>query len=128
MNLSSAIKEMESSKDIKIRRKSWPHSIYMKITDNIPTMYHKEASFFSYDLSIINSNDWIILDDEERKLLSFLSVLEELKNGKAAQLSSWDKETYIVADRQNLMQMKETKYNFVPAYPCFISDDWEIIL
>lgn len=127
MDFSSILEKMENSKNIKTRRKSWPDGVYIKMIDNIPKMYHKDASFFSYDLSIINSHDWIVVGDEEKKTFRFTEAIKELKNGKSVRLSSWDNTTYIMSDQQNLMQFKEVEYNFVPTYICFISDDWEII-
>jgi hypothetical protein len=129
MNFQDANIELKNGK--KIRRKNWQKDLFLLKEEEKIHAYGEECVPFQYDLSILDSGEWIMLEDNDRdKKYTFSEVIELLLQGKKMALTTWEESIYLEVekhDKTNLYMRKLIKYNFVPTFACLISNDWEII-
>lgn len=113
----------------KVRRKSWPPTFHLACTytPELPPLvraFRQDTIVFSYDLSIILSDDWIIIGEDD-KHVKFEDAIEALKIKKCVRLSTWDKNEYLLIDNNELVMKKFIEHPYVPTFSCFTADDWE---
>jgi hypothetical protein len=130
MNFKEAYDQLRMDK--KIRRKAWDKSIYIQMNSvNQVKCYREEAVPFVYDITIINSNDWIIVSIEDVSIdnISFDELIEYLRKGYRAKLPEWPDDCHIESskDGNELFMRRICEYEFTPTFSCFTSNDWEII-
>lgn len=129
MELPEALEEAKKGK--KIRRRGW--DVYIKYSTElgIYKMHTMTASIYTYDLSILSSNDWIVFSENKDATIgpiSFIDALKLLREGYKARLSSWTNTTYLMVEgATSLLLFTEEEINFIPSFYCLISYDWETI-
>jgi len=131
MNFKEAYEHLKEGK--KIRRRSWPASIYLKRSqalilgeDDQYKCFRQECVPYNIDLSIIDSNEWMILG--ESKLLSFSEIIEPLMQGKNVRLNNWPDSCFLEMDKsKDVFLRRIVEFDFKPSFSCFASTDWEIL-
>lgn len=123
MNFKEAIDELNNGKAV--RRPSWGY-IFLKKDENVIKSYIKEPVNFNYDLTIIESNDWVLVSSPD-KTMDFYKAIEHLKNHELLKLKHWPDSSYILSFANNsLLFFSIKECDFKPLFECFISIDWEI--
>lgn len=130
MDFKEAYTQLKTGK--KIRRKGWQNSFYITMAEfNTIDCYRVEVVPFTYDLSILNSNDWVVFNKDEDNLINvpFNEVIDFLIKGKKAKLPEWPDSCFIelTPNKKELIMYKTCEYDFVPTIECLTNNDWEII-
>jgi len=127
MNFKNAEKLLREGK--KIRRKNWQASLYLQIDalGNIKG-FREEAISFNYDLTIINSHDWVIIGEDDN-IISFAEALDALLHGKLVKLKEWPIDCFLekTSNGKEVFMRRTCEYDFIPTFECFLSTDWEEI-
>jgi hypothetical protein len=112
----------------KIYRRAWLHSYITKEGDDIKC-YSTTLRYFNFTPDIIFCNDWICLDDPEKKCMDFTEALKLLKQKHKMRLKSWLPETYIKEeeDGANVYMSVISENPVYISYPDFQAQDWEVM-
>jgi len=119
-----------------IRRKSWPEFVHLKIIGmeddkmnpvDVIQGYRQEAVPFNYDTSIILSNDWVVIGNDENELIEFPAAVEMLKYRRKIRLKEWPIHTFLELhpNGKELFMRKMCEYDYTPSFECFAATDWE---
>lgn len=146
MNLNKKDNEMDFKeafiaihKGEKVRRSDWPNHLHLKKQTIISTedaseveiikSFRQECIPFQYNLSILNSSDWIIVGEEDSGLIKFTDAIDALRKGKYVKLKEWDSDCYlgVSQNQKEIYMMKYCEYEYIPTFQCFLSNDWETI-
>lgn len=113
----------------KVRRQEWNEGLFIQFINEEIQSYLHYGEPFAYDNSILLSDDWVVIGENENVLYRFHSACEQLALGKAIKLKSWPDTCYLVLDKETNMifRFKNEKSNFLPTFPCMIAMDWEVI-
>lgn len=123
MNFDKAYKEFLAGK--KIRRKEWEPYMHLRLIDgHVKTFKGENVSFYGSP-DILLSNDWMVVDGDEKKL-TFLEALEELKQKKYLTREK-DCNSFLFVDNGNLALCRQVECEFTPTFKCLCSNDWEIL-
>lgn len=128
MNFDKAYKELIAGK--KIRRKEWEPLMHMRIINGCVKTYKGEYTNFYADASVIISNGWIIVADDDKKELNFLQAIEALRNKLVITHKDWLEEKtdkFIFIDHDKIALCKSVEFEFMPTWKCLNSDDWQIM-
>lgn len=134
MNFSEATKLLKEGHGI--RRKSWPDCSYVKIevfitteSEEVPVIkhYRQEIVPFVYDNSIILSDDWVVVGEEDN-IIDFPSAMEKLRYRYKVKPKEWDKNTYIALDQglHELNQYRMCEHRYHISFEDFSANDWEV--
>lgn len=132
MNFTEAMKELREGK--KIRRAAWEPTLHLRTvivkqegeTENhIIQSYRQEMSVFQWNLSTLQSTDWIVSDSNEE--VSFELAVEAIQKGKTARLKHWE-DSYIANDKTSnqIVFIHYAPYPFTPSFQCLKSQDWSV--
>lgn len=133
MDFKQAMEAMR--KGAKIRRPSWEPSLHLrkvvvKIKDTEETQeiiqaYRLQYNTFEWNLSTLDSNDWLIEGSLEE--VPFEEVAVQLQKGKKARLKNWE-DNFIILDKASneIVFVHYAPYPFCPNFRCICSNDWVI--
>ncbi len=127
MIFEKAYKELLKGK--KIRRKEWDKFMHLRLIDDDIKTYKGEYTHFYNNAKILISSGWLVVDGD-RKELTFLEALEELKNKKKLTNKDWVEkgwDKFIFVDENQLAMCTAIEFDFMPTYLCLIASDWEIM-
>ena len=132
MNFKEAVEYLKIGK--KVRISFWEKNIYLQMgerdggsfIENTIMSFRQEAIPYSYDLSILTSDDWMVVGGDGENI-SFAEAMENIRNKKMVRLSTWPDSTFLVEDSNQLCMKRLCEHPFNPCYNDFISDQWEII-
>lgn len=123
MNFEKAFKELLAEK--KIRRKEWEAFMHLKLHDGIVKTFKGEYTNFNADADILISKGWLVIDGDGVEL-TFLEVIEQLKNKKSITHKDWV-EQFIFVDADQIALCRSVAFEFMPTYKCLCSTDWEVM-
>lgn len=119
---------LELAKNNKIRRKAWDDSFYIMNDDGKIKSFREECVPFVFDLSIISSLDWVVINDTDAEF-SFVDVIDLLKQGRKVKLKDWPDDCFveITKDQKSMFMRRISEYDFTPTFECFAANDWEVL-
>jgi hypothetical protein len=123
MNFENASKELFEGK--KIRRKEWEHFMHLKIVDDLVQTFKGENITFFGDAKILTTHGWRVVGWDGEPM-SFVQSLEQLKQKKSVTHDILDG-GFLFVDQGNLAICRPVKYDFMPSYKDFCSNDWEVV-
>jgi len=100
---------------------------FIKIEEGEFRVYRSAISLYKFDASILLSDDWVVIEDEEIPL-TFGEAIKELKKGNRVKLFEW-KDQYIEINKiTKEIVLKHFVYTtYYPNYQDLLVDDWEVI-
>ena len=110
----------------RIKRKEWDSLSHLKLIDKKVTAFRGETTMFSGDSSIINSHQWKVVGGDGTRL-SFVEAIEELKQKRFITREGWEENEYLFIDKDMFAVCKPVKFDFMPTFKCFCSQDWEVM-
>ena len=129
MNLHDAVEALKSGK--KIRLKGWGTKSYLKMEDDISevNLYSEESHHFDYQSTILLTDDWEVLYNDDNSKYSFTEMIDKLREGKKCRRESWEPYTYIMFDKNNreIIKKRMSIIPFILNFDSFVSNEWEAI-
>lgn len=127
MNFDKAFAELKKGK--KIRRKIWEVLMHLRLVDGKVKTYKGEYSNFYEDANLLISTGWCVVDGD-KKSLTFVEALEELKNKKNIARVEWlekGEDTFVFVDKDNFAICKSVEFYFMPDFQSLCATDWEVM-
>lgn len=139
MKLKDAIKELRAGH--RIKRIEWKDAAFLTsipaqtdIDINIPeriVLVQKIKDLFRYDNSLLLSDEWIVVGEDQEVFLTFGDAVEELKKFKKLKLIDWDKFIFIQLDEnpphEIIFNNLRTIEDYALSHLDIFAEDWVIL-
>ena len=122
MNLNEALTHLKIGR--RITRKEWEYGSFLQKRE-FTSCYRLDVSLFQYDVSILDSNDWIVVGDEEIQEISFADAVLELRIGNQVKLKHWV-DCWLELENKEICLKKYVESKYIPSFSCLCAEDWEI--
>ena len=116
----------ELLKGKKIRRKEWEQLMHLRVVDGHVIAFRGEYTNFYDTPDFLLSDKWLVVDGE-RKELTFLEALEQLRAKKCLTRDDWQEDAFLCVDKGNLAVCKPVKFDFMPSFKEMSESDWELL-
>lgn len=122
MNFSKALECLKSG--AKISRKAYKGAVYLVKHGDMILAFQPIKTYYEYDLSIMISEDWQIIGQDET--YPFVDMIALLQSGHKARLKDWEKDMFIYIEPGSNIITLETvlPFPFMPDMTSFMADDW----
>jgi len=126
MNFNEAMIKLKEGK--RVTRQTEKDNSYFVMQDNNLQYRSKNTLHYAYDKDIMISEDWYLLNDDEKKY-KFTEIIPLLLQGFKFKLKGWE-DSYIYYDTfaKSILLIRMVIRDYIPAFEDFVADDWiEII-
>jgi len=116
----------ELVKGKKIRRKEWEPLMHLRVLDGHVIAFRGEYTNFYDAPDFLLSDKWLVVDGD-RKELTFLEALEQLRSKKCLTRDDWKEDAFLCVDNGSLAICKSGQFDFMPSFKEMGESDWEIL-